>query len=1404
MAIDILYVACAATILAVIHLVNNYLSTGVTKIPGPFLAGLSNLFRAYNVGKGDNQVSLVALHDKYGDNVRLGPRVVSIRNPADVSKVYSVKNGFPKSSFYAVQQQLVNGKATQTLFTTLSDAFHARIKRPVANAYSMTTLTDYEPLVDSSIESLFAELDQRYASKGLPVPLFEWFQYYAFDVIGELTCSKPFGFMNEGRDIEGIIASLNTTMDYNAIIGQLPWLDRWLKKNPILSRFTHSTGPVAFFAKARLQERLIAEETRKWTPSKPGNLDFVDKFLRARETHSDVVDDAQVLSYMITNMFAGSDTTAISLRAILYYTTRNPRVYAKLMTELDEAHAEGRLSVPVSWKDSQQLPYFAAVVSEALRLHPAVGLILERLVPEGGLRLANGTLLPPGTIVGASPWVVHRDKAVFGQDVDEFRPERWLRAAHESQHEFDDRLKAMNGATFTFGKGHRTCIGKNISLLEIFKVIPSFFLTYKVSAREAPIPGFDVFVPQWEVAATPGGETLLLNGTVEEVIGQLYEINPDFKEMEWLNQTAKESPALAKRADFLGARVYCDHASNVKNAKREVIFTGIGYLKVVGGHPMSGGGPAACGKNRIIIVGGGLGGLSLAQSLKNATPPIPFHVFERDTSAAFRAQGYRIRISPDGAAALQKLLPENMWQAFEATSAPMKPGFNRLDATTGKPTEWAQPLPGPPPKTGAGRQGLQDGKAYNIDRAVLRSILLEGLEDQISFGKKFESFQATSDDGVVVTFGDGSKESGSVLVGADGTRSAIRRQLMPDFTVLDTEGRAVFGKTFLTPELGSHVPPEILKGMSLIGQSSDSPVKLFCDNMEFDTAMTADVRSKFNVPADYVYWVLCFRNDMTEHSQETLLKFDHTESAQQSRTLASSWHPSVQALLERQHEPSASTLAFHTTTEKHFTAAWNDLIDAKDTTGDARLPVTLMGDAAHPMSPVGGVGANSAFQDAADLFNALVEISSNSSQSHDKINKLTVYERNMVERARKGYDIGPAARLEIGDVFEFLWADSHEFEWEWKCLGYTRFIVLRHSDTFPHYVICVPISTPTKNDFQKPGIDSSQQGYVFDENDRTPPFDKLPFSPVGMQLRPGKFRVKENSRANYADVLEVDHDAQVMIVGDVTRYFDRVRRNVNKAVMRNVLKRALEQYRQGKLVSKKGAKLEASVINGGQDDDEPEGESEGEPIPGVPEAFLRPDGSIVESMRSKESLVVSHSRRESQHMGHGRSDSLAVNHNAAEPAPPPPAPPLPPMDSMGPPPPPAPPMPPQFNHAPAPQQYHNSPPKYHGSPQQFNSMPPPPAPAPAMSSLSRYMDDNASIRSDASRQRRHSRREERERERDRNPPPPPRGEDLPRKMSDNHIDGASRPYRQRIDLPRSRSQRQPDGSIYDIATARAE
>jgi len=349
----------------------------------------------------------------------------------------------------------------------------------------MTTLTDYEPLVDRSIRVLFRQLDHLYESTATPCHIFEWLQYYAFDVIGELTCSASFGFLEGARDVDGIMEALNKSMDYSAAVGQVPWLDYWLKKNPLRAKMARPTGPVMKFTQQRLEERLEAEGKRSAVVEDSGSrkVDFVDRFLAAKESHPEVVNDKQILSYMTTNIRAGSDTTAISLRAILYYTIKHPAVYAKLMRELEDAHSSGSLSVPATWKQSQELPYFDAVVKEALRLHPAVGLILERIVPSNGLRLDCGHVLPPGTIVGASPWVMHRDQRVFGEDVDVFRPERWLRADDELPGDFEARLHDMTRATMTFGKGSRTCIGRNISLLEIYKMLPSFFLTYTVRHR---------------------------------------------------------------------------------------------------------------------------------------------------------------------------------------------------------------------------------------------------------------------------------------------------------------------------------------------------------------------------------------------------------------------------------------------------------------------------------------------------------------------------------------------------------------------------------------------------------------------------------------------------------------------------------------------------------------------------------------------------------------------------------------------------------------------------------------------------------------------------------------------------------------------------------------------------------
>lgn len=70
----------------------------------------------------------------------------------------------------------------------------------------------------------------------------------------------------------------------------------------------------------------------------------------------------------------------------------------------------------------------SAVINEALRIHPSTGLILERCVPRGGIKI-HGTYLAENTIIGVNCWVINRNKDIFGEDVESFRPERWIDSA---------------------------------------------------------------------------------------------------------------------------------------------------------------------------------------------------------------------------------------------------------------------------------------------------------------------------------------------------------------------------------------------------------------------------------------------------------------------------------------------------------------------------------------------------------------------------------------------------------------------------------------------------------------------------------------------------------------------------------------------------------------------------------------------------------------------------------------------------------------------------------------------------------------------------------------------------------------------------------------------------------------
>jgi cytochrome P450 len=254
----------------------------------------------------------------------------------------------------------------------------------------------------------------------------------------------------------------------------MPWLDLVLKKNPIRiwlgehGFISNATSPVTIFAGKRVTERNQSETVKK----KVDSIDLLGRFMQEGEKDPELVNDRQIMGLTVSNIFAGSDSTAITFRTIFYYLLRQPETMAKLMAELDQASFDREGGI-IGWKEARELPYLTAVVHEALRIFPAVGVPLERVVPAGGLEVCR-YFLPAGTIVGASAWTLHRKESIFGDRTEEFRPERWLEGS-ESQ------KTLMNNALFTFGIGSRSCIGRNISMLEIYKLVPTMLKKFNVS-----------------------------------------------------------------------------------------------------------------------------------------------------------------------------------------------------------------------------------------------------------------------------------------------------------------------------------------------------------------------------------------------------------------------------------------------------------------------------------------------------------------------------------------------------------------------------------------------------------------------------------------------------------------------------------------------------------------------------------------------------------------------------------------------------------------------------------------------------------------------------------------------------------------------------------------------------------
>ncbi|KIH91207.1 benzoate 4-monooxygenase [Sporothrix brasiliensis 5110] len=446
-------------------------------LPAPFPAQFSDLWLLSTARRGRRYQLVDAAHEKLGPVVRIAPNHVSINDDQAIQVIYGHGNGYLKSSFYDAFVSIRRG-----LFNTRDRAEHTRKRKVVSHTFSAKSVLQFEPHVHENLRLFVQQWDRLIQTSGrgdqtARLDCLTWFNFLAFDIIGDLAFGAPFGMLAAGADLAEIrgrpdepptyapaIQILNRRGEVSAALGCLPELKPFARylPDPFFRRGLAAVESLAGIAVARVKARLD-------NPPSIDRKDLLEHLMHGKDGHGNLLGREELTAEALTQLIAGSDTTSNSSCALLFHVVRTPGVLAKLAAEIDAAVPDG-VDVP-AYDMVKDLPYLQAVLDETLRHHSTSGIGLPRQIPHGaqGLHL-HGHYFPPGTVLSVPTYSVHHAKAIWGPDADAFRPERWASVTPRQKNAF-----------IPFSYGPRSCVGRNVAEMEMKLIVATWVRRYRVA-----------------------------------------------------------------------------------------------------------------------------------------------------------------------------------------------------------------------------------------------------------------------------------------------------------------------------------------------------------------------------------------------------------------------------------------------------------------------------------------------------------------------------------------------------------------------------------------------------------------------------------------------------------------------------------------------------------------------------------------------------------------------------------------------------------------------------------------------------------------------------------------------------------------------------------------------------------
>ncbi|KAK7757415.1 hypothetical protein SLS62_000428 [Diatrype stigma] len=434
-------------------------------IPGPFLASFSYLWFVPQCLQKTYYETNIALHEKYGPLVRVGPNEIVTDDPDVVRMANGAKGVYTKAGWYDGSRL---NPYHPTMFNTKDVEGHDKIKAKLSPAYSGRATPGIEDNVEEQIKNLVDLIRSKYVApprsgEFRTLDLSRVSGYFTLDVISRVALGKEFGCLQTDSDPHSFYNTMKNHLPMMALTSEIPWIRNIVYSSTGLKLFgPRETDTVGLGKVMGITNKIVRQY---YAPNAQDTKDMIGTFVRNGLTQQHC--EVETLFMFI----AGSDTTSSAIRATMLYILSAPLIYHRLRREISEAVRDGRASSPIKQSEAKALPYLQAVIYEGLRIRSvSLGFNPKVVPPEGDT--IHGKFIPGGTSVGMNLASLMRSKSLFGADAGMFRPERFLEIGGAARSEMQRNVE------LNFGYGRWMCAGKPLAFMELNKVFFELFRAF--------------------------------------------------------------------------------------------------------------------------------------------------------------------------------------------------------------------------------------------------------------------------------------------------------------------------------------------------------------------------------------------------------------------------------------------------------------------------------------------------------------------------------------------------------------------------------------------------------------------------------------------------------------------------------------------------------------------------------------------------------------------------------------------------------------------------------------------------------------------------------------------------------------------------------------------------------------